>query len=70
MSSMSILTVCVAAFTLIFLLLSILSLMMRALTILFPLVVEEDSTAIAAITTTYHSIYPDSKVTRIEEITK
>jgi hypothetical protein len=70
MSSTSILTICMAAFILIFLLLSILSLMMRGLTLLFPLIEKQDSAAIAAITTAYHSIYPDKKVTRIEETTK
>ena len=70
MSSTSILTICIAAFILIFLLLSILSIMMRGLTLLFPLVEQEDSATIAAITTTYRSIYPDKKVTRIEETTK
>ena len=71
MASTSILTVCIAAFVLIFLLLSILSIMMRGLTLLFPLPVKkEDSATIAAITAAYHSIYPDKKVTRIEETTK
>ena len=73
MASTSILTICIAAFILIFLLLSILSVMMRGLTLLFPLIEQvekEDSATIAAITTTYHSIYPDKKVTRIEETTK
>jgi hypothetical protein len=70
MSSTSILTICLAAFVLIFILLSVLSLMMRGLTLLFPLVVKEDSATIAAISAAYHSIYPDKKVTRIEETTK
>ena len=70
MSSPDILTVCIAAFILIFLLLSILSIMMRGLTFLFPLVVKEDSATIAAITAAYHSIYPDKKVTKIEETSK
>jgi hypothetical protein len=70
MSSASILSVCIAAFILIFVLLSVLSGMMRLLTLLFPVVEEEDSAVIAAITTAYHSIYPDSKVTRIKETTK
>ncbi len=70
MASTSILSVCVAAFILIFMLLSLLSVMMRLLTFLFPPIDKEDSAAIAAITATYHSIYPDSKVTRIKETTK
>ena len=70
MSSISVLTICIAAFVLIFLLLSLLSLMMRGLTLLFPVPQENDSAAIAAITAAYQSIYPDKEVTRIEETTK
>jgi len=70
MSSTGILSVCVAAFVLIFILLSVLSAMMRALTYLFPPIETEDSATIAAITAAYHSIYPDKKVTRIKETTK
>ena len=70
MASTSILSVCVAAFILIFILLSLLSVMMRVLTYLFPPIDKEDSATIAAITAAYHSINPDSKVTRIKETTK
>lgn len=70
MSSTSILSVCIAAFVLIFILLSVLSAMMRALTHLFPPIETEDSATIAAITAAYHSAYPDQKVTRIKETTK
>jgi len=70
MSSTGILSVCIAAFVLIFILLSVLSAMMRALTYLFPPIETEDSATIAAITAAYHSIYPDKKVTRIKETTK
>lgn len=70
MSSISVLTICIAAFVLIFLLLSLLSIMMRGLTLLFPIAENDDSTTIAAITATYQSIYPDKEVTRIEETTK
>ena len=70
MSSFGILSVCIAAFILIFLLLSVLSAMMRVLTFAFPVVEEDDSATIAAITTVYHSIYPHKKVTSIKETTK
>ena len=70
MSSTGILSVCIAAFVFIFILLSVLSAMMRALTHLFPPIETEDSATIAAITAAYHSIYPDRKVTRIKETTK
>ena len=70
MASTSILSVCLAAFVLIFILLSVLSAMMRLLTYLMPPIDTEDSATIAAITATYNSIYPDRKVTRIKETTK
>jgi len=44
--------------------------MMRLLTFLFRPIETGDSAAIAAITTAYHSAYPDRKVTRIKEVTK
>jgi len=70
MASPDILSVCIAAFTFIFILLSLLSAMMRALTHLFPPIETEDSATIAAITVAYQSIFPDKKVTRIKETTK
>ena len=70
MAEVSVLTICVAAFVLIFLLLSLLSIMMRVLTTLMPIVETDDSATIAAITATFQSIYPDKEVTRIEETTK
>lgn len=70
MSELSVLTICITAFILIFLLLSILSIMMRGLTLLFPVVEKDDSATIAAITAAYRSIYPDKEVTKIEETRK
>jgi len=70
MSSASMLSVCVAAFISIFLLLTILSVMMRVLTFVLRPVETGDTAVIAAVTTAYHSAYPDSKVTGIKEVTK
>jgi uncharacterized membrane protein len=72
MSSTSILSVCIAAFVLIFLLLTVLSVMMRALTLLFPPIEtrDRDSATVAAIEAAYNSIYPDRKITGIKETTK
>jgi len=70
MASTGILSVCIAAFIIIFILLTVLSAMMRALTFLFPPIETEDSATIAAITAAYNSIYPDRKATRIKETTK
>jgi hypothetical protein len=44
--------------------------MMRLLTFFFRPIVTGDTAVIAAITTTYHSAYPDSKVTGIKEVSK
>ena len=70
MASTSILSVCIAAFFFIFVLLSVLSVMMRALTYLFPPIETEDIAIVAAVTSAHLSIYPDKKVTGIKEISK
>lgn len=71
MASISILSVCISAFVLIFLLLSLLSVVMRLLTFFMPpLETTDDSAVFAAITTACHSAYPDRKVTNIKETTK
>jgi hypothetical protein len=69
-AEISVLSICISAFILIFLLLSLLSIMMRGLTLLFPLPEQDDDAAIAAIAATYQTIYPDKEITRIEETTK
>lgn len=70
MSSISILSVCISAFILIFLLLSVLSVVMRLLTYLMPPVEKDDSAIFAAITTAYNSAYPGRKVTNIKETSR
>lgn len=62
------LVICTAAFTAVFLLLSLLAVMMRGLIALFP----EDTTGIdaatvAAVTVAVSSAYPGMKITNIEE---
>ena len=65
---MSLLTVCVSAFIAVFILLSILALTMRLILAVFPeKMVESSGALIAAISTTYNSIYPGTKITKIEE---
>ena len=70
MASISILSVCVSAFILIFLLLSLLSVVMRLLTYFMPPMETDDNAVFAAITTACYSVYPDRKVTNIKETTK
>ena len=69
MASSGILSVCIAAFVLIFVLLTILSVVMRLLTWLIPPVETDDSAVFAAITKAYQSAYPDRQVTKIKEYT-
>jgi len=65
---MSLLTICVSAFIAVFILLSILALTMRLILAIFPeKMMESNATLIAAISTTYNSIYPGTKITKIEE---
>ena len=69
MTSISILSVCISAFILIFLLLSVLSVVMRLLTWLIPPTETDDNAVFAAITKAYMSAYPDKQGTNIKETT-
>ncbi|MBD3403387.1 hypothetical protein GF420_10865 [candidate division GN15 bacterium] len=69
MGSIELITVCLVAFAAVFILLSILALIMRAIVAIFPERRSGSDQAIyAAIASTYQSLYPGTKVTRIEEI--
>lgn len=64
-----ILTVCLIAFSAVFFLLALLAIVMQLITVAFPMVKQELSTAyVAAISSTFNVLIPGSKVTRIEEI--
>lgn len=68
MNAPDLLSICIAAFMGVFLLLSILAAIMRLIILVFP----ERQTgtgeaALAAIATTYKTIYPGTKITRVEE---
>jgi hypothetical protein len=69
MTSVSILSVCISAFILIFLLLSVLSVVMRLLTWAIPPVETDDDAVFAAISMAYKSAYPDKQVTDVKETT-
>ncbi len=68
MESANLLIVCASAFAAVFLLLSVLALVMRLITVVFP---QRDSgtdaVVVAAITTTMSTIYPNARITNIEE---
>lgn len=69
MGSVELLTVCLVAFAAVFILLSLLALIMRAIVAIFPQrKATGDPTIYAAISTTYQSLYSGTIVTRIEEI--
>jgi hypothetical protein len=63
----NLLTVCISAFIAVFFVLTFLAISMRLIILVFPAKQEEDSALIAAITSTFSSIYPKSKITKIEE---
>jgi hypothetical protein len=69
MTSISVLSVCISAFLLIFLLLSLLSVVMRLLTWFIPPTETDDNAVFAAIANAYKSAYPDRQITNIKETT-
>lgn len=69
MGPTDLITICLSAFVAVFILLSLLSLVMRLITTLFPdLRKRVDSATVAAITTSVREVIPGSQVTRVEEI--
>lgn len=65
---MSLIAVCVAAFCAVFVLLIVLAMVIRLLTVVFPLSDQlDDAAMVAAIGATVTNIYPGVRVTRIEE---
>ncbi len=69
MDTPDLLSISLAAFAAVFLLLSFLALIMRLITGVFPKKESDaDSAVIAALSTTMNTIYPGSKITKIEEV--
>ncbi len=67
MTTTDLLLICVAAFLTVFIILVVLSLIMRLIILIFPQKEEGfDGATLSAITTTYQAIYPGTKVTKIE----
>jgi hypothetical protein len=69
MSASDFLTICGTGFLAVFILLSLLAVLMRLLTLAFPEVPEgeSDAQAIAAIAVAMNSLYPGTRITRIEK---
>lgn len=68
MESNELLLICGIAFLMVFLILAVLSVVMRVIMILFPGKKEEtDAATIAALTATVHTVIPGTKITMIEE---
>jgi len=69
MNSTDLLSICIAAFVGVFLLLAILAALMRLILVLFPESAKKfDAAILAAISMTAQANYPGTKVTKIEEI--
>jgi len=69
MEQTNLLTICLSAFAAVFVLLTFLSALMRLIIMIFPQKISDTDTAVlAAAITTVSSIYPGTRVTKIEEI--
>jgi len=69
MEQTNLLMICLSAFTAVFVLLALLSALMRLIIMIFPQKISDtDSAVLAALATTVSSIYSGTKVTKIEEI--
>jgi len=68
MGSSDLVFICISAFLAVFVLLSVLAVVMRIILVLFP---EKesgiDAVVVAAITSTVSTIYPGTRITKIEE---
>ncbi|MCP4580596.1 MAG: hypothetical protein GY839_03205 [candidate division Zixibacteria bacterium] len=63
------LLICASAFAAVFILLSVLALLMKLIIVVFPAkAVQIDTAMMAAVATVVSSIYPGTKLTKIEEI--
>jgi len=69
MYSTDLFTICIAAFLTVFLILTVLSVTMRLIIMIFP---QKDGgfdqPVLSAISTVYQTIYPGTKITKIEEV--
>ena len=69
METPNLLFICISAFIAVFLILTVLAIMMRIIIMIFPQkIFKADAAVIAAVTTTVTSVFPGTKITKIEEI--
>ena len=69
MPSIELLLICLSAIVTVFALLSLLALVMRLIIAVFPeKVADTDSAYLAAIASVISTIYPQTKITKVEEI--
>ena len=69
MASLELLFICASAFAAVFLLLTFLALVMRLILVIFPYKEpSSDAGLLAAVATVVATIYPGTKVTKVEEI--
>lgn len=67
MTEPSLLTICIAAFIAVIVILSLMAVIIRILTALFPVVDGPDPAVVAAISAAAARVYPGTKVTNIQE---
>jgi len=69
MGSLNLMVVCASAFVAVFLLLSVLALVMKLIIVVFPQrMAGTDTAVVAALATVVSSVYPNTNITKIEEI--
>ena len=69
MESTELLLICVAAFTAVFICLTMLAVVMKLITVILPHREEQiDTTVLVALTTVVSSLYPGAKITGMKEI--
>jgi uncharacterized membrane protein YqjE len=70
MGSLDLMLMCLSAFIAVFVLLSVLALIMRVIIAVFPEKVQlvSDTAVLAALATVVSSVYPGTRVTKVEEI--
>lgn len=67
METPTLITICLTSFIAVLILLSLLALIMRGITLIFPAKEDDDSAVIAAITSTYQTNFPGTRIIKIGE---
>lgn len=69
MEATNLINICYSAFIIVFIVLTLLALIMRFIQVLFPEKDSDQDTAIlAAISSSFNALYPNTKVTKVEEM--